>query len=99
MIRMRPGGDFVHWLAWNLDPASHHLVEGVNPAAQGRNDFGELDYRGPCPPKGKAHRYFFEVYAIDNKLNLSPESNKKQLEDAMKGHVLSQAKLMGLFQR
>jgi Raf kinase inhibitor-like YbhB/YbcL family protein len=94
-----PNGDFVHWLAWNLDPVTHHLVEGLSPPAQGRNDFGELDYRGPCPPKGKPHRYFFRVFALDTKLNLSPESSKKELEDEMKGHILSDAELMGVYQR
>lgn len=94
-----PKGTFVHWLAWNLDPASEEVIEGFAPPVQGRNDFGELDYRGPCPPKGSPHRYFFKLYALDAKLNLASGSSKKQLVDAMKGHILGQAELIGLYQR
>lgn len=93
-----PRGVFVHWLAWNIEP-SQQLPEGATPPSQGRNDFGELDYRGPCPPKGNPHRYFFKLYALDIKLNLQAGSNKRQLEDAIKGHILGQAELIGLYQR
>lgn len=94
-----PRGVFVHWLAWNIEPSSQQLAEGATPPSQGRNDFGELDYKGPCPPLGKPHRYFFKLYALDVKLNLPAGSNKKQLEDSMKGHILGHAELIGLYQR
>ncbi len=93
-----PRGIFVHWLAWNIDPSSTQLSEGTMPPSQGRNDFGELDYRGPCPPSGE-HRYFFKLYALDTKLDLPAGSNKQQLENAMKGHILGKAELMGLYHR
>ncbi len=94
-----PHGVFVHWLAWNIETTSLHLVEGVNLPSQGRNDFGELDYRGPCPPKGNPHRYFFKLYALDTSLQLASGSNKKQLEESMKGHIIGQAELVGTYQR
>lgn len=93
-----PRGTFTHWLAWNIDPSSSSLPEGASVPSQGRNDFGELDYRGPCPPKGE-HRYFFKLYALDTKLDLASGSSKKQLEDAMKGHIIGKAELIGLYQR
>lgn len=93
-----PRGTFVHWLAWNIDPSSSQLSEGAAVPSQGRNDFGELDYRGPCPPKGE-HRYFFKLYALDTKLELPSGSNKKELEEVMEGHVIGKAELMGLYQR
>lgn len=94
-----PQGVFVHWLAWNIDASTEQIAEGEQLPVQGRNHFGELGYRGPCPPKGKPHRYFFKLYAIDKKLDLQSESTKKQLEDSIKGHILGQAELIGLYQR
>jgi hypothetical protein len=55
-------------------------------AKQGKNDFGNLGYGGPAPPKGKAHRYFFKLYALGVALDLTLGATKAQLEDAMKGH-------------
>jgi phosphatidylethanolamine-binding protein (PEBP) family uncharacterized protein len=49
-------------------------------------------------PKGK-HRYFFHVYALDAELNLPPGSSKKDIQDAMQGHILAKADLMGLYQQ
>lgn len=94
-----PRGVWVHWLAWNIDPSTGKFDEGSSVPMQGRNDFGELDYRGPCPPKGNPHRYFFKLYALDAKLNLPAGSDKKQLEDAMKVHILGHAELVGTYQR
>ena len=65
----------------------------------GRNDFREIGYGGPCPPKGPAHRYFFKLYALDAKANLKPGATKADLEKAMKGHTLAQTELMGRYQR
>lgn len=93
-----PGGTFVHWVAWNLPGDQHHLPEGEKPPGEGKNDYGNISYGGPRPPRGKPHRYFFKVYALDSKLNLSQGSSKKQLEKAMEGHVLAEAELIGIYQ-
>ena len=62
-----------------------------NGAKQGKNDFGKIGYGGPAPPKGKPHRYFFKVYALDTALDLPPGATKaQQLMDAMKGHILAE---------
>jgi Raf kinase inhibitor-like YbhB/YbcL family protein len=68
-------------------------------ASQGRNDFRRIGYGGPCPPAGKAHRYFFKLYALDARLDLKAGESREALERAMKGHVLSQAELMGTYGR
>ena len=99
-----PSGTFTHWLIWNL-PAGHtELGEGIptrdtfdNGARQGTNDFGRIGYRGPCPPHGRAHRYFFRLYALDTALNLEAGASRHDLDRAMKGHVLAQADWMGTF--
>lgn len=65
---------------------------------QGLNDFGTVGYRGPCPPGG-THRYYFRVYALDTELDLPPKISRQQLLNAMKGHVLDEGQLMGVYTR
>jgi Raf kinase inhibitor-like YbhB/YbcL family protein len=95
-----PNGMWVHWIVWNIDQKTTEI--GVNKvpagAKQGRNDFRKASYGGPCPPSG-THRYFFKLYALDTILDLSPATTKSGLENAMKGHVLAQAELMGKYTR
>lgn len=100
-----PVGTWTHWIIWNIPPGST-LPEGVaktetlsDGARQGRNDFKRIGYGGPCPPAGKPHRYFFRLYALDSKLDLQQGASRNELERAMKGHVLSQAELMGRYGR
>ncbi len=101
-----PGGDFIHWVVYNLPARSDALPEGV-PAreslaaggTQGRNDFGRTGYGGPCPPPGKPHRYIFTLYALDLSPDLPPGLTAARLRAAIQGHVLDQATLTGLFQR
>jgi Raf kinase inhibitor-like YbhB/YbcL family protein len=97
---------WVHWVLFNLPSDSKELAEGVpakkvlaSGAKQGGNDFGNLGYGGPAPPKGKPHRYYFKVYALDTMLDLNEGATKPELEKAMKGHVLAQGQLMGTYQR
>jgi len=90
-----PGGDWVHWVIWNI-PVTHHLKEGHDRGIEGRNDFGNTIYGGPCPPSG-THRYFFKVYALDCNLDLSQTANKADLERAMSGHIIGFGELIGLY--
>lgn len=101
-----PAGTWVHWVLWNLPANAHDLREGVrtsaeleNGARQGRNDFHKTGYGGPCPPPGKAHRYFFKLYALDTALKLDANATKDDLERAMQGHTLEQAEYMGRYGR
>lgn len=95
-----PGGTFLHWLVWNIDPKVSLIEEDSLPlgGVQGENDFGKKNYGPPCPPS-EQHRYFFKVYALDKKLDLTPGLSKKEVEKAMKDHILDQAQLVGLYQR
>jgi len=95
-----PAGNWVHWVVWNIDPTTSEIRENTVPsgAQQGINDFRKHDYGGPCPPSG-THRYFFKLYALDMMLSLGPKTNKAELERAMKGHIVAQGELIGLYRR
>lgn len=100
-----PSGTFVHWVIYGLPPALRALPEGVSmdelPATgglNGKNGAGSLGYTGPCPPGG-VHHYFFRLYALDVKLDSSAGWTKDQLVQAINGHVLGQAELMGTYSR
>jgi len=101
-----PRGTWVHWVLFNLPANTTELAAGVptdkvlpSGAKQGTNDSKEIGYGGPCPPKGKPHRYYFKVYALDAELNLPEGSTKQEVEAAMKGHILAQGELMGKYGR
>jgi len=92
-----PMGTWDHWIVWNI-PLTNKIEENSVPGTEGLNDFRRHSYGGPCPPSG-THRYFFKVYALDTKLNLDSNSRKKDIEKAMKGHILAQGELIGLYGR
>jgi len=101
-----PGGTWVHWVLYDLSARSSALPENVaktetvkDGTVQGRSDFRRPGYGGPCPPPGKAHRYFFKLYALDAPLGLKPGATKQEVERAMQGHVLATAQLMGTYAR
>jgi Raf kinase inhibitor-like YbhB/YbcL family protein len=95
-----PRGIFTHWVAWGLDPAAVGLGEGEAASREGRNDFGTVGYRGPCPPPGHGrHRYVFRLYALDRDLELESGTGKADLEQAIEGHVLTTAELVGTYER
>jgi Raf kinase inhibitor-like YbhB/YbcL family protein len=95
-----PVGTFTHWLAWNIDPQAGGLAEGESAPAEGRNDFGTSGWSGPCPPPGHGpHRYFFRLHAVDARLDLGFRAERRQLDQALAGHVLQTAELMGTYAR
>ena len=101
-----PAWTWVHWVVYDLPAAAHQLPEGVaktdevlGGGRQGINDFRKVGYGGPCPPPGRPHRYFFKLYALDSMLNLKPKASKRDVEQAMKGHILAQTELMGKYKR
>lgn len=100
-----PGGDFVHWVVYNISPSVSGFPENVNTQKiskeilVGRNDFGESSYGGPCPPFG-THRYYFRIYGLDSALSQAkPELTKHQLLKLMEGHVIESGELVGKYQR
>jgi Raf kinase inhibitor-like YbhB/YbcL family protein len=101
-----PMGAFVHWVLYNLPATTRGLPEGVpkqeqlaDGTMQGQNDFPRTGYGGPCPPRGSTHRYFFVLYALDEKLNLPSGATRAQVEDAMKGHILAHGELIARYGR
>jgi Raf kinase inhibitor-like YbhB/YbcL family protein len=101
-----PRGTWVHWVLFHVPSQTRELEEGVpttetlgNGAKQGKNDFGNIGYGGPAPPKGPPHRYFFKLYALDAVTDLPPGVTKAQLVDAMKGHILAEGQIMGKYGR
>jgi Raf kinase inhibitor-like YbhB/YbcL family protein len=101
-----PRGTWTHWVLFNLPADVHELSEGVpaekalpSGATQGSNDFGKPGYGGPSPPRGKPHRYFFKLYALDQALDLPASTDRGRLLSAMKGHVLGEGQLMGKYGR
>jgi Raf kinase inhibitor-like YbhB/YbcL family protein len=101
-----PRGTWVHWVIYDLPTGTRDLPEAIPPdealkngARQGKNDFGTIGYRGPSPPPGKPHRYFFKLYALDKSLNSPAGATKAEVEKAMKGHVLGETRLMGTYGR
>jgi Raf kinase inhibitor-like YbhB/YbcL family protein len=101
-----PGGVFTHWLLFNLPADSRELPEAVplhnelaNGALQGENGFGNIGYGGPCPPAGSAHHYRFTLYALDQALDLMAGISRKQVIDAITGHILAWGQLTEIYQR
>lgn len=101
-----PGQTWIHWVLYDLPATERELPEGVAPkptlpsgARQGRNDFGKTGYGGPCPPRGPAHRYYFKLYALDNRLGLPAGATRAQVDRSMRGHVLAEAEVMGRYRR
>lgn len=92
-----PMGTWVHWVVYNIKPASQ-IEENSIPGKECMNNFRKESYGGPCPPTG-THRYFFKIYALDTELNLPQGATKGALEQAMKGHILDKAELIGLYQK
>jgi len=93
-----PSGTFDHWIVWNIPASKNKIDENSVPGVEGMNSARQTGYMGPCPPSG-THRYFFKVYALDSELNLASSSRKKDVEKAMRGHVLAKGELMGLYRR
>ncbi len=101
-----PSGSWVHWVIYNIAPRLNALNEGViqkekseDGSLQGLNDFHKIGYHGPCPPPGAPHRYVFTIYALDTGLYLKGDVTKQSLLQAMKGHILAQAFLIGRYGR
>jgi Raf kinase inhibitor-like YbhB/YbcL family protein len=105
-----PKGIWSHWVIFDLPASLQGLSEGVvsaeqvevslngDLALQGKNDFGKTGYGGPCPPKGR-HRYQFRLYALDNRLGLGAKTTRQDLLHAMRGHVLAEGMLTGVYSR
>jgi Raf kinase inhibitor-like YbhB/YbcL family protein len=100
-----PSELFVHWVLFNVPASENGLTEGVGVqgpksggGVQGKNGFGKIAYGGPCPPSG-THRYYFHLYALNAKLDVSAGAGRQDVDRSMRGHVLEEAQLMGRYSR
>lgn len=97
-----PGGNWDHWILFNIPADATELKENMSvlPVGTkvGKNGWGRTDYGGPCPPSN-VHRYIFTLYALDSILSLEAGAAKNQITQAMNGHVIAQAELIGKYQR
>jgi Raf kinase inhibitor-like YbhB/YbcL family protein len=95
-----PAGLFAHWLVWNIDPKTTEIAENSVPkgAVQGTNDFPGRGYDGPQPPSG-THRYYFKIFALDRMLDLKAGAKRREVDTAMRGHVIAQGELMGRYSK
>ena len=95
-----PVGLFTHWLVWNIDPKTTEIAESSPPngAVQGTNDYPNLGYGGPQPPSG-THRYYFKIFALDRMLDLKSGAKRREVDAAMRGHVIGQGELMGRYSK
>ena len=99
-----PAGTWNHWLLYDLPATAHELAETFKPGqagVSGVNDFGKPGYGGPCPPpRHGTHRYFFKLFAVDvATLGLKAGARRAELDRALKGHVLAEARHMGRYER
>jgi Raf kinase inhibitor-like YbhB/YbcL family protein len=100
-----PTGNWVQWVIYDIPADITNLPQSVAKtgqldfgAKQGKNDFDQVGYFGPCLPAGE-HRFFFRVYALDGPTNLKEGAKKEELVEAMKGHILAEGALMGVYGR
>jgi Raf kinase inhibitor-like YbhB/YbcL family protein len=95
-----PMGVWTHWVVWNIPANTTFIIENSAPSfsTQGVTSFGKNEYGGPCPPSG-THRYFFKIYALDTELTIPASSNKNDLLNAIKDHILDSAELIGKYQK
>jgi len=104
--------DILHWMVWNMPASANQLPEGVSPAtadlpdgSHQTNGFagqnGNFGYRPPCPPQDVpvAHHYAFEIFALDQKLDLPAAATRADLLKAMDGHIAGHAALVAPFNR
>jgi Raf kinase inhibitor-like YbhB/YbcL family protein len=101
-----PGRTFTHWIIYNIPARRNELPEGVRGekiikknCSQGLNDFRQMGYGGPCPPHGKPHHYHFHLYALDTVIDVPSGVPRSAVQGAMKGHILAEAEIVGLYQR
>lgn len=99
-----PKRTWVHWILYDIPVTATVLPEGVASSGlppgtrEGTNDWNRTGYAGPCPPVGR-HRYFHKLYALDVPLGDRGAARKGDLEQAMAGHVLAKAELVGTYQK
>jgi len=99
--------DVLHWMVFNIPGTATGLPEAMAPTAtmpdgtiQAKNIRGAAGYMGPgAPAPGPHHHYTFELFALDTKLDLTPDATRADVLKAMQGHILGKGVLVGRFHR
>src|SRR5581483_11161515 len=107
VARQKTTEDMLHWMVINIPGSAHELAGGIKPdptladgAIQLKNGGNTVGYRGPgAPAAGPNHHYTFELYALDTKLDLTPDATRADVLKAINGHILAKAVMVGLFKR
>ena len=95
-----PAGTFTHWVLYDIPASLRQLSEGASVGTAGVNSFGKLGFSGPCPPRrDPAHHYHFQLYALDVDSIGVKGLPKKEAMEAMAGHILAKAELIGVYKR
>lgn len=94
-----PGGAFLHYAAWGISPELRRLPEGAVAPAEGRNGFGSVGWRGPCPPRGPEHRYVFRLHALSRPIDAEPGSPRAEIEAQIAERTIGEAQLVGRYGR
>lgn len=95
-----PHGTWTHWTIWNIDPDTDRIPAGSLPmgAVEGVTSFGSTGYGGPCPPSG-THRYFFKLYALGSKLELTSRASVEEFMNEAQDKIVGECELIGLYSR
>lgn len=94
-----PRGTFLHYAAWDLPGELRQLPEGVDAPSEGRNGFGSVGWRGPCPPRGGEHHYVFRVIALERPLDAEPGAAWDEVEPQIAERLVAEARLVGRYGR
>ena len=94
-----PGGTFLHYTAWGLPADLRGLPEEAVAPAEGRNDFGTVGWRGPCPPRGSDHRYVFRLIALERPLDAAPGASWEEIAPQIRERSIAEAVLVGRYLR
>jgi len=98
-------------MMWNIPGDVHFLPAGIGngldvedalgliAAVQGRNVAGGYGWRGMAPPAGHGpHRYYFQMFALDRRIEFGPEAGLEDLVHVLKAGTLAKGLLIGLFE-
>ncbi|MEO0202470.1 MAG: YbhB/YbcL family Raf kinase inhibitor-like protein [candidate division WOR-3 bacterium] len=96
-----PVGTFYHWILYDIPSNINEISEGQSVGKKGRNDFGKLEYGGPCPPRGHGkHRYFITIYALNvEHIGLKEGATAKEVLEAIEGKVIAKGEIFGVYER
>lgn len=101
-VQVKPDGKFLHWVLFNIPATTTEIGPTGAVGVQGLNGAGEEGYTGPCPPKEyepQEHRYVFSLYALDEDLSLKAGASREEVAQAMEGHILAEAQLIGRYKK